>query len=734
MQVKTHKVVPWAEVKPEDTASGDRLWFGAVSLLLLTLFIYIPSYKAGFIWDDDVIAGNPLLKEGWNGLRDIWFSIRFGDFCPITATSFWLEWQIHGAMKEIQHATNIVLQALNVVLLWRVLRQLRVPEAWLVAAIFAVHPVCVASVTWLAERKNTLSMFFYLQSLLFYLRSEVEVKPTPVFRFQARSYWLSFVFFLLALLSKSSVVVLPVVLLLCVWWRHGTIDRLRLMRLAPFFGFAFAVGVITLVAHFYYGPKLGVLPTGDTAWVRVLTAGRAVCFYLSKDLLPVGLTLHYPRWPISATSPLAYLPGLAIVGMLLLFWRFRQSWGRACLFGFVYFLVALAPTVGAVNMAFLMMAQVADHFQFLALPGIIALLVGGGIWTLQRWFPQPVVASLLFVALGAPLAFLSWEHQRVMAHPETLWRDNLQKNPESWAAYNNLGGIAFERGQLHDAERMYREAVKRRDNLSMVHVNLGRTLFAEGKTHEAIEQYAVALRLDETDFKAQNNLGVALISLGQTNAAIACFQKAVEIVPGDATFFSNLARLLVQTGKVPEALQLFDQHLKRVPTDAIAHSQMAELFFNTGKLDDAHIHYEEAVRLMPEFLEARFGLGEILARKNRKAEAIQQWREILKRKSDAVQVLANIAWALATDRDDKIRDGSEAVLLAERVCEIVGRENPVFLDLLAAAYAEAGRFEDALKTEANAQVLASAQGERNLATVYEQRIKLYRAGKPFRAS
>jgi tetratricopeptide (TPR) repeat protein len=718
--------------KPSACESMTRSsWLSGGVLLLLTFLVYIPSYNAGFIWDDDVIAGAPLMREGWTGLRDIWFSTRYGDFCPLTATSFWIEWQFYGALKEIQHVTNIVLQALNGLLLWRALLSLRIPGAWLIAAVFAVHPVGVASVTWLAERKNTLSMFFYLLSLLFFLRSETRVEPTSAIRFHKGRYWLSFVFFLFGLLSKSAVVVLPVVLLLCLWWRDGSVSRQNFRKVFPFFAFSFAVGLGTLVAHHYIGPKLGVLPTEDDGFTRLLTASRAFWFYVWKDIFPIGLTMHYPRWKIDPASIMAYLPAIGTISALFLFWRFRASWGRACLFGIGYFVLAVSPTIGIVNMAFLMVAPVADHLQYLALPGIVALVIGGGTYFLTRTGRSPRLAVIsVGVLIIVPFSVLSWQHQRIMAKPEALWRDNLRKNPVSWISHNNLGGISFERGQYTDALHSYEAALQGRNNLSMVHVNVGRALFALDRTEEAVTRYKDALRLDPTDFKAHNNLGVAYISLGKTNEAIACFQKAVELVPGDATFFANLTGLLLESGRNAQAIQLVRERLKQAPGNAAAHYSFAGMLFKSGRIEEAHAHYAKAVELAPEFIEARFGLAEILARLNKKSEAIQHWREIVRRKPDAVQVLANLAWALATDPNDALRNGREAVVLAEKTCALAGKENPAYLDLLAAAYAEAGRFQDAVEVAGRAVLLA--ENNQQSAEPYRARMTLYAQQRPYR--
>lgn len=712
-------------------------WLGALGLLLLTLFIYIPTYKAGFIWDDDVIAANPLLKEGWRGLRDIWFSTKFGDFVPLTATTFWIEWQIHGAMKEIQHATNVVLQALNALLLWRILLRLGIPGAWIVAAIFAVHPISVASVTWLAERKNTLSMFFYLLSLLFYLKSDAQqALRTAGVRF-GKFYWISFVFFLLGLFSKSSVVVLPVMLVLIAWWRHGKIERATIIRVTPFFGFALAAGIGTIVGHHFFAPKIGIVGTEDNLLVRTLTAGQAFWFYLSKDLLPVGLTMVYPRWNLSPASAMAYIPALAIIGIFSLFWKFRQTWGRACLFGFGYFVLALGPTIGVINMTYLTLAPVADHFQYMALPGIVALLVAGGCYWMRRAVPmqqQPLFAGAAAAIILLPLIVLSWRHQTLVGNAEALWRDNIKKNPGSWTAHNNLAGILFERKEYEESFRLYRETLARRDDLSMIHVNAGRALFALQRTDEAIGYYNKALKLDPKDFKAHNNLGVALVVVGKTNEALAAFDNAVRLSPTDETFFENLARLLVESGEKGKAIALTQKRFERYPPNSIARSRLGQLLFEEGRLDEALVQYREAVRMSPNFVEARFGLAEILARLNQKTAAVQEWRTILAQQPGSVQVMANLAWAMATDHNPQVRNGKEAVILAERLCNMGARNNPRFLDLLAAAYAEAGRFPEAIKTAEEAVSLAETMNQRDLSTQFRSRIDLYRSGQPFRSS
>jgi Flp pilus assembly protein TadD len=283
-----------------------------------------------------------------------------------------------------------------------------------------------------------------------------------------------------------------------------------------------------------------------------------------------------------------------------------------------------------------------------------------------------------------------------------------------------------------EAEKLFRKALEERKGLSFLNVNVGRALFALGRTEEAIDQYGEAIRIDAKDFNAWNNAGVALLHLARTNEAITAFQKAVEIVPGNAMFQENLARLLAETGHNAEAIQMYRNRLQHAPGDATAHHRLARLLFVEGKMDEAVDHGQQAVRLKPDFVDARFDLAEVYAKQSRTADAVEQWRELLKLAPDRVEVLGNLAWALATSRDATLRNGNEAVALAERARALAPTNLPTLSDLAAAAYAEAGRFDDAEKSEAHAIRLAAESGQSDLAEKYRTRVRMYRARQPFR--
>jgi hypothetical protein len=297
------------------------------------------------------------------------------------------------------HLVNVLLHALSVVLLWRVLARLRLPGAWLAAALFAVHPVNVESVAWIAERKNTLCMVFYLLSLLWYVRSDVEqpalhleAEPAdnppsgstrtthhaPLPSPSAHLYALSLLAFALALLSKSAVAPLPLVLLGLVWWRRGRLELRDVWRSAPFFALAAAMGLVSLWFQTHQAIGASMIDVrNDTFWTRLAGAGWAVWFYLYKAVLPLNLSFIYPRWRIDASHVSAYVPDLLLVAAFLLCWRYRRQWGKLLLLGMGYFVLLLLPILGFVNIYFMRYSLVADHWQYFAIIGPIALAAAG---------------------------------------------------------------------------------------------------------------------------------------------------------------------------------------------------------------------------------------------------------------------------------------------------------------------------------------------------------------------
>ncbi|HSV13511.1 MAG TPA: hypothetical protein VLI90_04585, partial [Tepidisphaeraceae bacterium] len=369
---------------------GQRLFPGALLLLAITLIAYIPIFRAGFVWDDDSYVEQNATLRTLDGLYEIWTNWHATpQYYPLVHTSFWVEYHLWGATSALgYHIDNVLLHALSAILIWRLLNRLNVPGALLAAAIFAVHPVHVESVGWITERKNVLSLVFYLLALRSYLRS---TGSEPVLR----DYAFSLLFFLLALLSKTVTATLPAAILLIFWWKRGRIRVRAVTPLLPFFVLAAVCGSITGYLERTQvgarGPEWAAL----TPLHRVLIASRAVWFYAGKLLVPWRLTFIYPRWSIDPRDPLQWLYLVALIAVIAGLWLRRRRLGRGPLVAVLFFIGTLTPALGFVNVYPMRYSFVADHFQYHASIGLIALAAA----CIARFKPAGLIIVALLIAL-----------------------------------------------------------------------------------------------------------------------------------------------------------------------------------------------------------------------------------------------------------------------------------------------------------------------------------------------
>ncbi len=604
-------------------------------IVLVTAAVYIPAMRGGFIWDDDLfLTDNPLIKAD-DGLYRFWFTTEPPDYFPLVSTSLWLEWRLWGMKATGYHVVNVLLHALSAVLIWLVLKRLSVPGAWLAALLFAVHPVNVESVAWITERKNTQPMVFYLLTILLYLKFEEDGR--------SRWYLLALCSCLLALLSKTSVVMLPFVLLGCVWWQRGSISKQDLVRSLPFFVLSGVLGLVTV--WFQYNVAIGE-DTFRTAgfFSRLAGAGWAIWFYIFKAIIPYRLSFVYPQWQIDAASAVSYVPALLFMACLAVFWHFRKGWGRGPLFGLGYFAVTLFPVLGFFDINFMRYTLVTDHWQYTSIIGIIALVVAGGVRMVEsrpaRFRNLAVLAACAVVGL---FCVLSWDQGHKYKDVEALWRDTVDKNPKAWVAHNNLATALLAQNKLEEAVfhctealRMnpghgkiycalgsalaglgrFEEAVKHLSrglelspNLAAGHHDLGRALSELGRLDEAVEQFSEALRLDPGLAEAHVDWGIALARKGKIDEAMEHFSMAVQIEPDLAGAHYNLGLALAGRGRLQEAIGCFSRAASIAPQFAEAHYNLGAVLASLGRLDEAIGHFSEALRLRPDFREARQSLN-----------------------------------------------------------------------------------------------------------------------------
>ena len=589
--------------QPAKKRSYKSFGLKAGLIILVTVVAYLPAMRGGFVFDDELLITHNRLVQASDGLYRFWLTREAADYYPLTSSLLWLEWRLWGANPMGYHVVNVVLHAINAVLVWIILRRLKIPAAWLAGLVFAIHPVNVATAAWISEQKNTLSMLFYAAAILLYLE------------FDERDKWgwygLSLVAFVLALLCKSAVVMLPVVLLGCVWWSYGRVRRKDFLRAVPFFVLSLAFGLVTI--WFQYNRALGggTVRT-DSFLTRLLAAGWVPWFYLSKALLPLDLTVVYPRWNINVSHWLAYLPGVILAGCFTVVWWKRNTWGRPFLFGLGYFVVMLFPVLGFFDQAFYAFSLVADHWQYYSIVGVIALAVAIGeriarsMGERGRYIGVSVGAVVLMV-LGAA----TWERGCVYADSQTLWQDNVVKNPNAWVAHNYLGRDLSRADGVHQAIAHYEQALRLKPDYVDAHNNLGNALMEVGRILDAMRHYVQALRIDPDYATAHYNLGVALAQTGELQSAIAHFEQALRIDPDYAEAHNNLGSALSIAGRVQEAINQYRQALRLKPDSPEIHCNLAMALEQAGNVKEARAQYEEALRIKPDSAEAQHGLAQL---------------------------------------------------------------------------------------------------------------------------
>ncbi len=541
----------------KDGKSGERRKaLGAAALLVaLVLAAYWPALGGQFVWDDELLVQKNPLALGQANLATIWFHTDFS----LTSVALWLQWLLWGNNPVGFHVVNVLLHAGGCLLLWRVLKRLAVPGTWLAAALFAVHPVGTASVAWISEMKNTLSLVFCLLSALLYLRANAE--PMGVRR-ETLFYALSLAAFLLALLSKTSTVMLPVALLLCAWWQHGRITRRDLLRTAPFFVIALLLGCATIWF------QVQVMKAGDPVQTenffgRLAAAGRVLWFYLGKILLPLDLSMIYPRWTVAPKNVIAYVPALLWGGLLATCWSFRSRvWGWATFFALTCFTVLLFPVLGFLSMDYLVISRVSDHFQYLPMIPIIALVAAALARGLSGQFFWSVAVMLV---LG--LAAMTFQRAEIISRNDSLWRDTLAKNPESFTAHNNLGCILAAQNKLGDAIPHFEQTLKYNPKNAGAHANLARAFSMQRRFAEAEEHFQAALKLKPASADIQQSCAVALLEQGRVAEALPHLREAVRLEPRQELRL-RFAGLLHQTGNYSESVAQYREALKREP-DAV---------------------------------------------------------------------------------------------------------------------------------------------------------------------
>ena len=564
----------------------------ALALGLLVIGCYFPAFFAGFVWDDEAFTEAAAVREV-SGLWRIWSSPRAieneGHYWPLVYTTFWLEHKLWGLAPAGYHAVNVALHLANTLLLWRLAERLAVPGAWLLAAVFAVHPLHVESVAWVIERKDLLSGLFYLAAFLVWVRFTEESPDTggsadaalretrrPSVRdrlsgrprlpgrrhLPRRRYFLALALYVCAMLSKSIAVTLPAALLIVQWWKRGRVTGADLLRVAPFFAAGLAIAIVDVSFYSAREPvSLGFSPVE-----RLLIAARALWFYAGKLLWPAELVVIYPHWEVSVTDPLAWACVAAGMALAAALWFLRHRIGRGPLAGVLLFAVTLSPVLGFVDYGYMQFSFVADRYQYLAGIGLTAVLVGAAAHGAGRlpevW--RKGAAGIAAVAL-AVLGALTWRQAEIYRDEVTFFTWIVSHNPAARGAQGNLGTALLEAQRPEEALAAIRIAMKQDPDDVKPHANAGAALVRMRRLEEAEEQLRRALELDPHHTIALQNLAESLRKQGRLEEALEYYRAAMETDAENPMPHAGMGDALLRLGRYEESLRSFDRALALEP-------------------------------------------------------------------------------------------------------------------------------------------------------------------------
>ena len=752
---------------------------GLLVLAALVLLCYFPALFGDFVWDDVAFSEETALHSP-AGLLSIWFSpadIRNeGHYWPLTYTTFWLEHMIWGLAPFGYHAVNLLLHFANAALIWRLLRRLAVPGAFVIAAIFTVHPLRVESVAWIIERKDLLSGLFYLATVLAYLRFQKAPRP--------RAYGLALFLFVCGLLSKSVVVTLPVTLLILCWWQTGTVTRKDLLRLMPFVVIAV---VITAADYAYYSSRES-LDLGYSFLERCLIAARALWFYGIKQLWPGQPIAIYPLWEIRITDFLAWFYLIGALGLVGLLWFGRRRFGNGPLAGALFFAVTLAPVLGFIDYGYMQFSLVADRYQYLAGLGVLAVLIGGIAHGVQQR-PNIYQAVALGLATTVVVVFgaLTWQQAGIWKTQLTLFNHVIAHNPQAHSAHFNLAAALTKAERFEEALAARRTAVEQQPDSARAQAGLCRDFLNLNRLDEAEKHCRIGQELDARSINSHQNLAEVFRRQQRYDEALASYQTVLNIRPDFALAYAGMSMVLAETeryaesaeaaaqslslqpnlmagrlhlnqglaewqagnttaaqthfetalqaesdlqplftlasrhigqNREEEAVQLLQLAEELKPDDPFTYHRIAEVLRQLGRFDEALENYQFALDIQDSYLPATAGMGILMYRQQRYAEAADILRQALSLEfnqlADPGSLYRTLGQALL-----KLDQVEEAIAQLERAAQL-NPSDQLTLENLGAAYFTNQQYEDALDTQRTLVQLApdNALAHSNMGAVF----------------
>jgi len=696
-------------------------------LVIGTIIVYFPALTANFIWDDDVhFTANEAVRR-WRGLVDIWTS-RAAVYYPLVLTTGWTLHKMVGFDPLVFHAVTLGLHMANALLLVLLLKRFAIPGAWVAGFLFAWHPMQVESVAWVTELKNTQSAFLLFLSLLFLQASGFFTRAEPGDARQKRWLTLSIGFYALALLSKPSVVMIPVALVALVWWRRGLRRWMDIDALFPYFMLALLASGWTVWEQRYSSGAQGFEWTLNLI-ERLVLSGQIFWFYVRQVIVPHPIMFLYPQWSVDPGALMSWLP---LIGALtaggICIWKSR-SWGLYPGLVLFWFAVLLFPVMGFFNVYFMRYAWVADHFVYLPIISFCVAVGAGWAW-LARF--QRHLAWAVAVAGLAACGWASHQHARTFHDLPSLWRASLEANPGAWMAHNNLGLIYAGQGDLDQAEHHYAAALEHNPRHYEALHNIGLLRLTETNATLALPYFDQALALRPELFVASLNRGKALEILGRYEEAFAAYEHALELHPPLEAAYVSIARLAEKEEQPDKAVEAYERLFYRKNASA---QQLGGFLFERAY----HVNQEgDPVTALALLVAARQRAGEIPDIHLLEGaiheeigdfdQAEKSYRIALSLRPNWGAVLVRLARILAAHPDVEKRRPQEAVAMTENMVKSGGRDVPEIIETHAMALASVGRYGEAIRAQSRAiQLAGAAEGSDSM----NRRLRLYERGETY---
>jgi tetratricopeptide (TPR) repeat protein len=718
-------------------------------LLLLVGLVFGQTLGHDFVGFDDAafVSENPQVTAGLT-LPGLWWALTdgpFGEWCPLSTLSDMLDCQLYGVKPAGHYLTNVLLHAASTVLLFLVLLRMTGdlwPGAW-VAAVFAIHPLHVESVAWVAERRDVLSGLFFMLTLGAYALYAERPSLTRYLTVAGM--------FALGLMAKPMLVTLPFLLLLLDYWplgrfRSAVASDSRVGRLPV--GWRLVLEKIPLMALTAVACVIVLSTHASTRSTRSLDhlslvtrlANALVSYatYVAQSFYPAGLAPFYPhpgtQLPVASVAEALVLL-VAITALAACCWRRRPY----VLVGWLWFLGTLVPVIGLVQLGGHIRA---DRYTYLSQIGL-SIALAWGVWGLNQSWQSGRAATWRGWTLAAvsaatvlALATLAWRQTSYWRNAETLWTHTLGCTEHNALAHYSLGYTYSLQGKTEEVITHLREAVAadsiNRKLVSDCHVLLGECLAKQGKNDESLAEYEHAVRILPTGSQYHARLAIALAAAGQFDRAIAEWRQTVRLVPTDSRAYLGLADALLDAGDADEAIAVCRVVLSHEPESVTAIVILGAALADQGKVAQAIPYLEHALKLEPRNASAHFRLGLALYDIGQSSSAIDQLNAAIQIWPDNVLMLWQTAWILATSPDSSIRNGARGVELAKKAIQLSGGHEARPFDALAAALADIEKFSTAVEAAEQASAVAQDRNDNALVDAIAKRTSLYRQGLPYR--